>query len=220
MCKYMIHTYPARLWYVNDYLIPSMQEQGIDDIEIWNDWQGVGNLLSFVASMAECGERSGGIWHLQDDVIISSDFAKVTQENDTGIVCGYCHDDFGPFVSVFGSVPARFMWNSFPCIRIPNETAGDFARWYLHTARKLPKYRKWVASQKHDDGFFHDFIDEYYTGKVLNLKPNIVEHVDFLIGGSSINQWRQKESRAEYFPEPEKVEQLKKRLQDTCKSVS
>ena len=30
MAKYLIHASPGRMWYVTDYLIPSMVEQGID----------------------------------------------------------------------------------------------------------------------------------------------------------------------------------------------
>ena len=32
MSSYIIHACPARMWYVNGYLIPSMREQGIEDI--------------------------------------------------------------------------------------------------------------------------------------------------------------------------------------------
>ena len=30
MAKYLIHAYPNRLWYVKDFLIPSMVKQGIE----------------------------------------------------------------------------------------------------------------------------------------------------------------------------------------------
>ena len=40
--KYMIHCCPKRMWYVEEYLIPSMLRQGIDrdSIIIWNDNKG------------------------------------------------------------------------------------------------------------------------------------------------------------------------------------
>ena len=205
----MIHTYPGRLWYVTDFLIPSMRKQGIKNIEVWNDWQYAGNLLSFVASMMECGERDGGIWHLQDDIVISHDFALKTQEYDSGMVAGYCHSVFGPLISVSGKTKAPFLWNSFPCLRIPNEIAKEFAKWYLKDARKRKNYREWVQSDKHDDGFFHDFIDEAYPDmEVINLKPNIVDHIDYLLGGSTINADRTHESRAEFFEDHGEVRQL------------
>ena len=34
--KYMIHTCEARLWYVEEYLIPSMLKQGIKEDDIYN----------------------------------------------------------------------------------------------------------------------------------------------------------------------------------------
>lgn len=208
---YMIHTCPERLWYVRDYLIPSMQSQGISNIEIWNDIERKGNLQSFVDSMKECGRRAGGTWHLQDDVVISSDFAKVTKMNCHGIVCGYCNDKFGPNIALFGNVPVQFMWNSFPCIRIPNETAKAFYEWFTNDAMNDKTNRGRILQRKFDDSFFQIFVIEHYEGLVTNLKPNIVDHVDFLIGGSVINKARNHQSRAAYFDGPE-VEQLENEL--------
>ena len=53
--KYMIHSCDKRLWYVNEYLIPSMKEQGIknEDIIIWNDDKHHGNLGSYIDSYNE-----------------------------------------------------------------------------------------------------------------------------------------------------------------------
>lgn len=207
----MIHTCPERLWYVRDYLIPSMQSQGISNIEIWNDIERKGNLQSFVDSMKECGKRAGGTWHLQDDVVISSDFAKVTKMNCHGIVCGFCHEKFGPNIALFGNVPVQFMWNSFPCIRIPNATAKAFYEWFTQDAMNDKTNRGRILQRKFDDSFFQIFVIEHYEGLVTNLKPNIVDHVDFLIGGSVINKARNAQSRAAYFDGPE-VEQLQTEL--------
>lgn len=46
MPNYLIHTMPKRKWYVENYLIPSMLEQGIkkDSITIYNDDNKAGNL--------------------------------------------------------------------------------------------------------------------------------------------------------------------------------
>jgi len=37
--KYMIHACPERIWYVNNYLVPELLNQGIttQDIIVWND---------------------------------------------------------------------------------------------------------------------------------------------------------------------------------------
>ena len=71
--KYMIHACPPRMWYVEEFLIPSMKAQGIKDEEItvWNDEKMEGNLPAFLASMKACAKEPGGTWHIQDDVIIS-----------------------------------------------------------------------------------------------------------------------------------------------------
>lgn len=209
--KYMIHTCPERLWYVREYLIPSMQSQGISNIEIWNDIERKGNLQSFVESMKECGKRAGATWHLQDDVVISSDFAQKTKMHNNGIVCGFCNEKFGPNISLHGSVPEQFMWNSFQCIRIPNETAKAFYEWFTAYAVNEKRFRGWILQRKFDDSFFQNFVLEHYEGVVTNLKPNIVDHVDFLIGGSVINKARNHQSRAAYFDGPE-VEQLENEL--------
>lgn len=83
--KYMIHACPKRMWYVSDYLIPSMLAQGIDkgNIIVWNDIDGVGNLASCLASFASCQEE-GETWHLQDDVVICHDFAERTASAPKG----------------------------------------------------------------------------------------------------------------------------------------
>ena len=61
--RYMIHAAPPRMWYVEDFLIPSMTAQGIQDeeITIWNDEKMEGNLPSFLASMRDCAGQPGGL---------------------------------------------------------------------------------------------------------------------------------------------------------------
>ena len=111
--KYMVHACPPRMWYVNDYLIPSMVEQGIsaDNITVWNDSDGRGNLWSCLDSFQSLQDEPGGVWHLQDDVIISRQFAQLTREHDDGIVCGFFCRNFDLF-SKPGIVPAHEQWYS------------------------------------------------------------------------------------------------------------
>lgn len=212
--NYMIHACPAREWYVNDFLIPSMEAQGINknDIEVWMDRGGDGCLLSCLKSFTECGKREGGTWHLQDDIVLARDFREKTEAYDEGIVCGYMYRDFESLRPQEGDVPAVFMWNSFPCIRIPNELARDFCDWFLYDAQFRSTYREWLESGKHDDGFWKDFVTEEYDGRVINLKPSIVDHVDYLIGGSTINQDRDHMARSTYWEDEEIVEELKRKL--------
>lgn len=213
--EYMIHACPARDWYVNDFLIPSMVAQGIDknDIEVWMDKGGDGCLLSCLKSFKECGDREGGTWHLQDDVVIAKDFKEKTEKYDEGIVCGYMFEGFEDSRPQPGSVPALFMWNSFPCIRIPNDIAKEFVDWFFNDARYRENYKDWLNSNKHDDGFWHDFITEvHYDDRVINLKPSIVDHVDYLIGGSVVNKWRGYFTRATFWEDEESVNELEQKL--------
>ena len=215
-CQFMIHACPKRMWYVEGFLIPSMLEQGIPraNITVWNDADGKGCLESCMASFAECGKHDGGTWHLQDDVLICHDFAEACEEYDDGVVCGFSHMLFEPFNRPMpGDVPAIFMFNSFPCIRIPNRIAGECAEWYYNDARHRPNYQDWVKSGKHDDGFWHDFyVERYPHGRAMNLVPALVEHVDWLIGGSTVNDWRGYICRADYWEDDDLIEQLKNKL--------
>lgn len=212
--QYMIHSSPKRIWYVERYLIPSMLDQGIrrENIEVWNDVQGQGNLVSCMGSFADCGKRTGGTWHLQDDVIICHDFAKRTADSDEGVVCGFCCEQFEATTKNVGEVEAGLMWYSFQCIRIPNQLAGECADWFYNDASKRQKYRFKVQSNKYDDTFWKDFMSEIHGDmKVTNLAPNLVDHIDFVIGGSLVNKQRgNRERRAFYFEDAHLVEELKR----------
>lgn len=219
--RFVIHSCDKRKWYVNDFLIPIMVGQGIngDDIVVWNDDGGrMGNLESCMRCFEWCGKNDvGGSWHLQDDVLICADFYKRAKENDSGIVCGFCNIEFGPSVDVKGRVPAAFAWNSFQCIRIPDTIAGECADWFYNEAmtRADTDYQTKIAARKHDDGFYRDFLIERHSDiKCLNLVPNLVEHVDFLVGGSVINMFRGHTSRAFYWQDENRVENLKQEIQN------
>lgn len=216
MPEYIIHACHQRMWYVDKYLIPSMLRQGIerDRISLHLDVERAGNLVSCMTSFLRCS-GSGGAWHLQDDVVICHDFAERTADLDDGIVCGYCFGEFGPDIAVSGKVPAAFMWNSFPCIRIPHNLAHECAVWFWDEARHLPQYAQWVESGKHDDGFWHDFIRIRHPDlMVLNIRPSLVDHVDYLIGGTQINHDRiDKITRSTYFEDHYLVDGLKEQLE-------
>lgn len=216
--RYMIHACPQRMWYVNDFLIPSMRVQGIpeDEITVWNDTEGKGNLFSCMEAFRACGEREGGTWHIQDDVILSRDFAEKTRAHDEGVVCGFGCRNFGPFMDNVGRAPARFMWYSFQCIRIPDELAGECSKWFFDEAVNWPRYTMWVAERKHDDSFWRDFILERHGDLwVTNLSPNIVDHIDYLMGGTTINRLRSaKINRSACFPDEDLVEALAEQLKN------
>jgi hypothetical protein len=108
-----------------------------------------------------------------------------------------------------GFVPAIYMFNSFPCIRIQNEYAGECAEWFYTQARHRDCYKEWIRSGKHDDGFWRDFFLECHgEERVWNLAPAMVEHVDWLIGGSMANKWRGYICRASYWEDEDLVQEL------------
>lgn len=205
--NYLIHTIPSRVWYVTEYLIPSMVLQGINrrDITVYNDLKGQGNLLAFVNSSRKL---TRGTWHLQDDVIIASNFKEVTEKmQDSKVVCGFCSDYSENEPA--GEVASPNMWYSFPCIYIPYSIMQEFLRWLDIDALRNDKYRNWINAGKFDDSLFMEFMkSEHLGGPVINLKPNLVDHVDFLLGGSTLNKQRTKSARSIYWDEPELIDKL------------
>lgn len=216
MAKYMIHAVPKRMWYVEKYLIPSMKAQAIpdEDIILWLDDKQMGNLYSFMNSMKVCGEREeDGIWHLQDDVIISRRFKELTEEYDNGIVCGSCIIESCDRAAI-GLQPKKDMWYSFPCIRIPNYIAKNCATWFFTFASKNTQFTKYVSKNMFDDTLFYIFLLDYeHSVKyVYHLKPNLVDHIDYLLGGTSLKKKVYVQYRTCFFEDKDLVEALEKEL--------
>ena len=205
--KYLIHTCSPRLWYIQQYLKPSLINQGIKekDIIIWLDKCNLGNLKSFLNSLLILPDEDY-IWHLQDDIIICSNFKEQSEKYNNEIICGYCcsYDN-----DICGEVEPKDAWYSFQCIKIPTQIQKDFLKWYQETGSI--EHQDWVAANKFDDSFFHEYLKEYYNGKILNLNPNLVDNIDYLLGGSIINN-RKEIIKSKYFNEPELIENLKSQL--------
>lgn len=215
--RIIIHACPKRMWFVDRLLVPELRAQGIAkrEIDVRCDEERRGNLNSCMRIFASCRGIEGGTWHLQDDVWPSADFGKKVREYDEGVVCGYVNEEFGPDWRLWGDVQPAMSWNSFPCIRLPNELAADCADWFYGDARHRPELQTWVQTGKRDDSFFHLFFEEQKKVKnAYNLRPNIVEHVDWLVGGSVVNRWRGHESRAAYWPDDARIEALEKKIKD------
>lgn len=215
MAKYLIHTYPKRLWYVNEYLIPSMLKQGIkeEDISIYNDEKGEGNLRACMNAFASVPDDDKGTWHLQDDVLICKDFKERTEWYDHGLVCGFSSNLYdGGAADKKGAVHRENMWFSFPCIRIPNKWARDCAYWVTHYIIGNPVYERFWISGKNDDWAFRTWLRETVPDCVaLNIMPNLVNHVDYLLGGGSGGK-REKPVTAQYWTDNDLVEELEGRL--------
>lgn len=215
MAEYLIHTCLDREWYVRGYLIPDMIEQGIDEknIEVWLDKNRDGCLLSCMKCFQYCGTKSGGRWHLQDDVLIASNFREMTEKYDEGVVTGFMRKAWQTLTPAAGRVPAVYLWNSFQCIRIPDSVAGECASWFFSDAAYRDTYKEFVERNNGDDSLFFDFFTECHTEEwVFNISPNIVEHIDFLIGGSVVNKWRGHNARSDLWADEESFNRMKDKL--------
>ena len=218
--KYMIHTCPSRMWYVDEYLIPSMEAQGIskENIYVWCDEQGLGNLRATMKSFSEIPMNDDGIWHMQDDVVISSRFKQMTDKYNEGIVCGFCSRYSEGKQEGLANI--RRMWYSFPCIRLPNKLTRECSKWFYHSAIFDPQYKSWVDSRKHDDEFFKEFLRRKHSDiTAFNLAPNIVEHVDYLLGGSVVNPNRGEPAVSLYWDEPEIISELENKIKERSENI-
>ena len=192
-----------------------MIEQGIppDNIEVWMDRNHDGNLLSCMKCFQEYGKRGSGRWHMQDDVVISSDFKEKTEQYDEGVVTGFMRNEWQSLFPKEGRVPAVYMWNSFQCIRIPDKIVGECAEWFFTDAMYRDQYKEAVEINKMDDTLWYDFfVEKHLEDWVMNLTPSIVDHIDFLLGGSVINKWRGHYARGDRWEDNEAFEKLKAKL--------
>lgn len=214
MAKYLIHAIPKRLWYVENYLKPSMLKQGIkeEDITLYVDANKEGNLRACMTAFKLVDETAEGTWHLQDDVAICNNFKIITEAVDFGLVCGFSTELYdGP--GRIGAVSVQDMWFSFPCIRIPNKYAVECADWVVNDIIGNPVYRDYWKNGKNDDWAFRSYLRTFHKDdKALNIAPNIVDHVDYLIGGTSSGNERQNICRAQYWEDEDVIERLKRAL--------
>lgn len=220
--KYMIHSCNQRQWYVDKYLVPLMLKQGIkkDNIYVYQDKTGAGNLVSWVVSCHLAQEMWGdneNVWHLQDDVLLSTKFKERTEELEefNGVVQGFAcdYDKIAPGVDY---ITEETMWWSMPCIRINSKIGKLFATWADLYVWRDPQYGFWVRHKKGDDLIFKIYMINYQSKiKVLRLDPNLVEHIDWLMGGSTVNKQRgDKKIVSSYWEEQDLVEELKKLLEN------
>ena len=199
--RVMIHACLKREWYARDYLIPSIKAQGLNNVEMWLDRNEHGCLKSCIESFESCKGLPGSTWHLQDDVLVCHDFAERVKSIKHGLACGFCFERFESRDIVIGETIAAHMWeSSFPCIKIPNELAWEFSRWIHACAQDREDLAPYIETNKKDDTLFRIFmLEKHFSHPVYNVAPHLVEHIDHLIGGSVINQWRGYIVRGTYF---------------------
>ena len=214
MSKYLIHTMPKRMWYVCGYLIPSMVSQGIDrdDIKIFNDVHHLGCLHACMRVFSELPDE-GQTWHLQDDVIISKDFKQVTETSFETIACGFASDLYDK-EAPSGIVNTENMWFSFQCILIPNKWAKECAEWCKRYIIGNPVYREYWEKGLNDDWVFKQYVKTFHKDcSIMNIAPNIVDHIDYIIGGSVASDYQRKSVfRSKYWKDKELVAELERRL--------
>lgn len=212
--KVMIHACPQRMWYVEGFLAPELRRQGAE-VEVWNDVNGLGNLDSCMESFARIrGDEA--TWHIQDDVLPCRDFVERCRKYD-GIVFGFCCEQFEDDPRQTGRVHLPDSWHSFQCVRIPNANARECAEWVRSGKWQqespdpnLPILRK---LNKGDDSFFRGYLNCRHPAEMItNAKPNLVEHVDWLVGGSILSEYRDFLPRAHYWDDEERIRELKKLL--------
>lgn len=231
--RYMIHTIPEREWYVREYLIPQLTTQGIPRrrIKIWCDRHHDGNLLSCMSSFLWCAEQAKArkdrdavpvTWHLQDDVVPKKRLAIYTERltdyfSDYPVICGFCADRvYGEDRSSYtGAVPPEHMWWSFQCIRIDDDLAGECAEWFFrHEDLFYKDLDNLIAEGKGDDSVFEEFMRTVHPyATVHNLSPNLVQHVDDLLGGSVVNKGRLFPIRAKYWNDNGEMDELRRWLE-------
>ena len=216
--RVMIHAVPQRMWYVEEFLLPALCEQGMDmtDVTVRVDSEGLGNLESCMRAFEAC-EGDGGTWHLQDDVLIARDFVERCRGHDFGVVYGFCCRQFNDNPRITGEVYMPDAWHSFQCVRIPDAYARDCAAWYRSRAweTESPSDELGIleSHRSGDDTFFREYLlCRHGPETAFNMKPNLVEHVDTLLGGSIVNVWRRSFARSALWDDEELVEDLRRAI--------
>lgn len=222
--KVLIHAYPKRMWYVNEYIVPSLVSAGVSpaDIFVYNDEKLEGNLVSCMRSLlyySDVFEGDNDIWSLQDDVIICKGFKERCESlSDHDIVMGYSgecepekHDKVRPLCKAH-------LWWSAPCMKMTPEIMRDISDFFWSRLAASHKYLLYHNLGKCDDVVINDYIADRLEKKkdgldILQVSPSLVDHVDYLIGGSAINSQRTAIAKSKDFVDKDLVEELKESIE-------
>ena len=214
--KVLIHACPQRMWYVEGFLMPMLRDQGAEKVDVFVDKVGLGNLEACMQAFSHC-EGHGGTWHIQDDVLPCRDFVQRCREYESdGVVYGFCNEQFRDDPEKTGRVQAPDAWHSFQCVRIPDDYARECAGWFYTNGwhkSTLTELAILNGMRKGDDTFFREFMLMCHGREsVTNAKPNLVEHVDWIVGGSILSPWRGFLTRAYYWDDESLVDDLKQQI--------
>lgn len=220
---FLIHTCPKRLWYVEEFLVPSLKEQGIleGDIFIYNDANRDGNLVSCMKSFlyysgAFPNERD--IWNLQDDILLCRDFYKRCSTLSSAgwdIVMGYCSEGYPDRDCITFPTISNHLWWSAPCMKLTAEIMGLISDRFWKVLPTNKKYLLYHTIQKCDDVMINDWIGENLKNniKIMQVSPNLVDHVDYIIGGSLVNAQRPSIAKSKDFVDSDLVDILRKDIE-------
>ena len=146
-------------------------------------------------------EGDGHTWHLQDDVLIAENFRELAESYDwfDGLVAGIRtrYDAGRPDGDGTPRTDKKQMWVSFPCIRIPDILARGCAHSFYHTPLD---YSQWKMKNRGDDMVFRKYVNSACpSAPYINAIPNLVDHIDYLIGNTTSTQKLAAPSRALHF---------------------
>lgn len=214
----LIHAVPQRMWYVENFLLPQLREQGADHIELFVDREKLGNLEACLRSFEQLPEE-GGTWHLQDDLLMAKDFVKRAGSFGGLVASGFCCIPFRDDPRTRGEVYIPDLWHSFQCIHIPNRLAKEFAAWVRSgdwRESSNPEVAVLNRIGKGDDTHFREFLLCRHGSKTAyNFAPNLAEHIDWLIGGSTLStsgKWFPDLPRSAIWEDEDMVTDLRRRL--------
>lgn len=181
---FVIHCVPKRRKWVDGYIIPELKKHNQEYI-VYEDTKGDGNLKSFTKSLDKVKNIPKGCWHIQDDIYFASDFfERIDNFPRDMLILGFTTADWCR--GRFGTQSIRTAWLSFQCLYIPTKYVRGFKD-YLKEDYNSNK--SLIDAGCYDDTLFHKYLMKHFKDDwCWNEKPNLVNHIDYLIGGTTLDK--------------------------------
>ena len=91
--------------------------------------------------------------------------------------------------------------------------ARGCADWCLNYIIGNPVYDRYWKNGVNDDWMFRTYLKEFHKDcTALNINPNLVNHVDYLIGGGTGASKRKEHCVAQYWEDDSIVKELEEKL--------